>query len=169
MVSQEHVFVNTEKRIFLIFNLLLNGLGVLWRYNKGGDTYMKTNLGNKQVMAKNLAFYVERSGKSQKELAEVVGVSTSTFNDWMKGKNYPRIDKIEMLANFFGILKSDLIEDYEEMQKKNDVMADIIQRMRSDETFLSMVQKLYALNPENLSSADEFLSVFLKQFQNQVK
>lgn len=70
-----------------------------------------TSIGNKSVMAKNLTYYVERSGKTQKELSEIVGVATSTFNDWMKGKKYPRIDKIEILANHFGILKSNLIED----------------------------------------------------------
>ena len=69
-----------------------------------------TNLGNKEIFAKNLAFYLERSGKDQREVAEVLGVAPSTFNEWMKGKKYPRIDKIEMLANYFGILKSDLIE-----------------------------------------------------------
>jgi transcriptional regulator with XRE-family HTH domain len=69
-----------------------------------------SNLGNKEIFAKNLAFYLERSGKDQKEVAEVVGVAPSTFNEWMRAKKYPRIDKIEMLANYFGILKSDLIE-----------------------------------------------------------
>ena len=70
-----------------------------------------SNLGNKDIFAKNLAYYLERSGKDQKEVAEVVGVAPSTFNEWMKAKKYPRIDKIEMLANYFGILKSDLIEE----------------------------------------------------------
>ena len=69
-----------------------------------------SNLGNKEIFAKNLAYYLERSGRDQKEVAEVVGVAPSTFNEWMKGKKYPRIDKIEILANYFGILKSDLIE-----------------------------------------------------------
>ena len=73
-----------------------------------------SNLGNKQVFAKNLAYYVEKSGRDQKEVAEVVGVAPSTFNEWMKAKKYPRIDKIEMLANYFGILKSDLIEEVTE-------------------------------------------------------
>ena len=73
-----------------------------------------SNLGNKEILAKNLAFYVERSGRDQKEIAEVVGVAPSTFNEWMKAKKYPRIDKIEMLANYFGILKSDLIEQVSE-------------------------------------------------------
>jgi transcriptional regulator with XRE-family HTH domain len=70
-----------------------------------------SNLGNKEIFAKNLAYYLERSGRDQKEVAEVVGVAPSTFNEWMKAKKYPRIDKIEILANYFGILKSDLIEE----------------------------------------------------------
>ena len=70
-----------------------------------------SNLGNKETFARNLAFYLEKTGKDQKEVAEVLGVAPSTFNEWMKAKKYPRIDKIEMLANYFGILKSDLIED----------------------------------------------------------
>ena len=70
-----------------------------------------SNIGNKETFAKNLLYYIERSGRSQKEIAEVVGVSPSTFNEWVKGKKYPRIDKIEMLANFFHVQKSALIEE----------------------------------------------------------
>jgi DNA-binding XRE family transcriptional regulator len=40
-----------------------------------------SNIGNKETMAKNLAYYVRISGKTQKEVAEVVGVATTTFND----------------------------------------------------------------------------------------
>ena len=69
-----------------------------------------TSLGNKEIFAKNLAHYVNRSGRDQRVIAEAVGVAPSTFNEWIKGKKYPRIDKIEMLANYFGVLKSDLIE-----------------------------------------------------------
>ena len=70
-----------------------------------------SNIGNKEIFAKNLSFYLNRCGKDQKEVAEIVGVAPSTFNEWVKAKKYPRIDKIEILANYFGIQKSDLIED----------------------------------------------------------
>ena len=69
-----------------------------------------SNIGNKEIFAKNLAHYLERSGKEQKVVAEDIGVAPSSFNEWMKAKKYPRMDKIEMLANYFGVLKSDLIE-----------------------------------------------------------
>lgn len=107
---------------------------------------MMTSIGNKTILAKNLAYYVERSGRTQKEIAEVAGVAASTFNDWMKAKKYPRIDKIEILANYFGILKSDLIEEKmtEEKEKDNDIISDIIVRMRTDKKFLSVVESLYA-------------------------
>ena len=70
-----------------------------------------SNLGNKETFAKNLAYYVKCSGKDQRVIAEDIGVAPSTFNEWIKGKKYPRIDKIEILANYFGILKSSLIEE----------------------------------------------------------
>lgn len=122
---------------------------------------MKSSIGNKEIMAKNLAYYVERSGKSQRELADVLGIATSTFNDWMKGKTYPRIDKIEMLANIFGILKSDLIEErteeHREMQKKNNIQADIVLRMQTDEVFYEAVKGLYEMDPDKLSGLLAFL------------
>lgn len=70
-----------------------------------------SSIGNREVFAKNLCAYLERFGKSQREMAEIMGVSSSTFNDWANGRKYPRIDKIEFLANYFGIMKSDLIEE----------------------------------------------------------
>ena len=69
-------------------------------------------LGNAEVFARNLRHYVDASGQLGKDIAAVVGVATSTFSEWMNGKKYPRIDKIEMLANYFRIQKSDLIEDH---------------------------------------------------------
>lgn len=101
-----------------------------------------SNLGNKEVFAKNLAYYLERSGKDQKEIASIIGVAPSTFNEWMKGKKYPRIDKIEMLANYFGILKSDLIEEPSEngysptelqLSEGEKVLLDLFNRVPEDQ------------------------------------
>ena len=76
---------------------------------------------SKEVMAKNLIYYMNLRGINQRELAEIVGVSAPTVNDWTKAKKYPRIDKIEIMADYFKILKSDLIEEkteeYRETQK----------------------------------------------------
>ena len=72
-----------------------------------------------EVLASNLRFYMERAGKTQKDMADIVGVSAPTFSDWINAKKYPRIDKIEIMADYFGILKSDLIEE-----KKKPIVDD---------------------------------------------
>ena len=71
-----------------------------------------SNIGNKEIFGRNLAYYVERSGRDQREIADIMGVAPSTFNEWVKGKKYPRVDKIQMLSEYFGIRMSDLIEDH---------------------------------------------------------
>lgn len=121
---------------------------------------------SKTIFAKNLRKYMLQSGKNQKELAEVVGVSAPTFNEWINGKKYPRIDKIQKLADYFGILKSDLIEEKltEEKEKDNDILADIIVRMRMDQDFRLLVESLYRLDAAKLSGAKEILNAFMKQF-----
>lgn len=79
-------------------------------------------MNNKNVFASNLKRYMRLSGKSRKEICSALGFSYFTFSDWVNGKKYPRMDKVEMLANYFGIKKSDLIEEKEpdDMREKND-------------------------------------------------
>jgi transcriptional regulator with XRE-family HTH domain len=73
-----------------------------------------SNIGNKEIFSKNLKHYIDRSGKDRRELAEIWGFPYSTVTEWINGRKYPRIDRIEIMADYFGILKSDLIEDTKE-------------------------------------------------------
>ena len=111
---------------------------------------------NKNIFAANLQRYMEINGKTRRDVSEAIGVSYYTFTDWVKGKKYPRMDKVEKLAAYFGILKSDLIEEkseeHREMQKKNDTLSDIVIRMQTDDVFLSAVESLYKLDQKKLSS-----------------
>jgi transcriptional regulator with XRE-family HTH domain len=115
-----------------------------------------TALGNKAIMSKNLKYYIERSGKDRRELADTWGFLYSTVTDWINGKKYPRIDRIEIMADYFGILKSDLIEEkteeHREMQKKNDIISDVVIRMQTDEVFSAAVESLYKLDEKKLLS-----------------
>jgi transcriptional regulator with XRE-family HTH domain len=112
-------------------------------------------------MAKNLKYYIERSGKDRRELAEIWGFPYSTITEWINGKKYPRIDRIEVMADYFGILKSDLIEEkteeHREMQKKNDALSDIIVELRTDKDFMSIVEAIYKMDKEKRSSLLAFL------------
>lgn len=121
---------------------------------------------NKNVFATNLKRYMALNEKSRKDLSQALGISYYTVTDWVNGKKYPRMDKVEMLANYFGILKSDLIEEktveHREMQQKNSTLADITVRMRTDNEFLSLIEGINQLNSEQLASVKQIVGVLLK-------
>ena len=64
----------------------------------------------KTIFSKNLNRLVSRSGKSQKEIADAIGISPQSFNTWMQGTAIPRMGKIQLLADYFHVNKSDLLE-----------------------------------------------------------
>lgn len=125
-----------------------------------------SNLGNKEVMSRNLKYYIEKSGKDRRELAETWGFPYSTVTEWINGRKYPRIDRIEIMADYFGILKSDLIEDkpkeHREMQKKNDILSDIVLKMNEDAELLTMVEALSNLGFEQREAVKSVLNAFAK-------
>ncbi|TVX31341.1 helix-turn-helix domain-containing protein, partial [Streptococcus pneumoniae] len=66
---------------------------------------------NKEIFANNLSFYMEQKGVDRNTLCADLDLKYTTVRDWLKGITYPRIGKIELLANYFNINKSDLIEN----------------------------------------------------------
>lgn len=70
-----------------------------------------SDLGNKEIMAKNIQYYMDKYEKTRQDMCDALGVKYTTFTDWVKGNSYPRIDKIELMANYFGISKADLVEE----------------------------------------------------------
>ena len=125
-----------------------------------------SSIGNKEIFSKNLKYYIEKSGKDRRELSEIWGFPYSTVTEWVNGKKYPRIDRIEIMADYFGILKSDLIEqkteEHREMQQKNSILTDITVRMRTDKEFCSLIEGINQLNPEQMASVKQIVSVMLK-------
>lgn len=95
------------------------------------------------IFKNNLLKYLGNT--PQKEVAEAIGVSPQTFNTWCQGIAMPRIDKVQKLADYFGINKSDLIEESTPKRDK-ELQA------------LSIVQ---SLDDSQLNSALEYLK-FLK-------
>ena len=77
-----------------------------------------SDLGNIEIMSKNIQHYMDKYEKSRLDMCNALGVKYTTFTDWVKGNTYPRIDKIELMANYFGIEKSDLVEEKRERIKK---------------------------------------------------
>lgn len=96
---------------------------------------------NKEIFSINLKRLMEQKGISRQDLSKILGVSYFTISDWVNGKKYPRMDKVEKLATYFGILKSDLIED----KGMNETLPQV-QKLTEGET---MLLELFRKVPED--------------------
>ena len=65
---------------------------------------------SREAFVANLRLLMAKKQKSRKEVSEAIGVSYFTFSDWCNGKKYPRIEKLEAIADYFGISVPDLIK-----------------------------------------------------------
>ena len=65
----------------------------------------------REIFAENLTRLVNGSKLPQSEIAKRINISPQTFNTWIQGKAIPRMGKIQLLADYFKIEKSDLIEE----------------------------------------------------------
>lgn len=73
----------------------------------------------KSIFAKNLSDLLSRHNIAQLELANKMGVAASTVSSWCNGEKMPRMDKIEWMANFFNVTRSDLIEEHHRSENFN--------------------------------------------------
>lgn len=98
-----------------------------------------SGLGNKEVMAKNIRYYMEKKGLNAKDFSIELNFKYSTVLDWLNAKTYPRIDKIEMMANYFNIEKSDLVEDKNKQKENIDIsnmVNDLMENLNSTQTLM---------------------------------
>lgn len=69
----------------------------------------------KTIFSNNLKKYMNMVGVNQNDIAKITGVSQQSVSNWINRKQIPRMGIIERLADYFGILKSDLLEDKDDV------------------------------------------------------
>ena len=112
---------------------------------------------NKEIFSINLKRMMEQRGISRQDLSKILGVSYFTLSDWVNGKKYPRMDKVEMLADYFGVLKSDLIED----KGMNKTLPQVQQLTEGETALLELFRQI----PEDAQKM--YLEVLRASLKNQ--
>ena len=90
-----------------------------------------SSLGNKAIMAENIQRLMDSRGIDRNKICADLGLKYTTFTDWVKGNTYPRIDKIELLANYFGVPKSELVEKYTDGYYTDPEAAEFAEYLRT--------------------------------------
>lgn len=68
---------------------------------------------------------LDRTGKKASDVAKATGIPSSTFSDWKKGKSSPKAEKLQKIADYFGVSVDYLMTGKEEPDKKKNPYSDL--------------------------------------------
>lgn len=86
----------------------------------------------KKTFSKNLTYYLSLNNKTQKDLVDYTGISSSTVSNWCTGQKMPRMDKIQSIANWLGLELSDLLESRTNKQQRTYYLNDEARQAAQD-------------------------------------
>lgn len=119
-----------------------------------------TDFEQKKIFSKNLNHLLDENQKTQKEVASAIGVSPQTFNTWCQGIALPRMGKVQLLADYFHVEKSDLIDDKSALQKgwyTNPATAKIAQEISDNKELSLLFDAARDADPEDLQTVHSML------------
>ena len=66
----------------------------------------------KKIFSENLKYYMRKKGVAQIDIVIDLNFDKSAVSTWVNGTRLPRMDKVDALAKYFGVKRSDLIEEH---------------------------------------------------------
>ncbi len=119
----------------------------------------------KKIFSTNLNKYMELNDKSQIDLVNDLGFNKSAVSTWCNGTRLPRMDKVETLAKYFGIKRSDLIEDKSDNQEEDNYYLDEEARELAEFLHKSPDHKVLFDASRNVKKEDiEFVKEMIDRF-----
>lgn len=134
-----------------IFQCLVENIPLLVYYIKKKGREIMSDTEFKVIFAKNLNHLLDVRGETQADIMRLLGVSKSTVSSWCTAEKMPRMDKVEALANHFGVMKSDLIEDKGDTKKPAPEGSEL---SAVDQELISLLRQL---NPEQSLRVMDFV------------
>ena len=119
-----------------------------------------SDLGNKQIMSENIQRLMDSHGIDRNKICADLGFKYTTFTDWVKGNTYPRINKIEMMAQYFRVYKSDLVEKHTEGGYYTDKdAAEFAEMLRTRPEARMLFSAAKDISKEDLEKAVEYIEL----------
>jgi hypothetical protein len=130
----------------------------------GGITMEDMKNKVQKIFTRNLNNLLQEHNKTQLELANYIGVSNTSVNNWTKGYNTPRMDKIDLICSFFHIRREDLLTDtpQEQTYYTNPETVKVAQEIFDNSDLRVLFDAAKDSSPEQLKLAAEMLRQFKK-------
>lgn len=123
------------------------------------------DVNNKKIFSENLKYYMNINGVDRNKLCKDLKYKYSTVRDWDMGNVYPRIDKIQKIADYFGIKKSDLTEKRDPSLREVEIdalLTKYITKFSKNKIEEELLIKSTMLIDENQKKVLDIVDLYLK-------
>lgn len=110
----------------------------------------------KKIFSKNLNYFMTLNNKTQVDIINDLGFNKSAVSTWCNGTRLPRMDKVDALAKYFGVNRSDLIENREFKQSSgyytNRETAKVAQEIFENKELRALFDVQRDMDPDDLKA-----------------
>lgn len=121
-----------------------------------------------KIFSNNLKHYLKVNNMTQVELANKLGVGTTTVSSWVNALKSPRMDKLDKMCEIFGVKRSDLMDSHNHNEEKYYIDKDtsqIAQEIFENKELRLLFDSARDSSPEDLKAVHEML-LALKRKEN---
>lgn len=80
----------------------------------------------REIFARNFRRLLSEQGRTQADVVDTLGITASTVSDWANAKKYPRVDKLQLLAAYFGVSLWELREEPPRARHTGSARSDMV-------------------------------------------
>lgn len=114
----------------------------------------------REIFIKNLRYIMEKKGITQADICRSLKIPSATMSNWFTGLRYPRIDKMQQLADMLGVTYSTLttehgLQDYEDQVR--------IEAMHQNPKLRMLFDLQVGLKPQSLDAVTAIVKEISKE------
>lgn len=120
----------------------------------------------KKEFKDRLRFAMNRAGLKAADMCKKTGIPKSAMSYYLSGRSEPKADRLYLICKALDVSEAwmlgyDVEMEKTQTQKNNDIIADIVVRLRTDDTFLNYVEALRT-DPDFLAAVQSVYSLAKK-------
>lgn len=108
---------------------------------------------------------LDEKGVTAYKVGKETGIASSTFTDWKNGRSVPKQEKLQKIADYFGVSLDYLMTGKEPnvgslySDENADLLIEITRKMKNDSAFADRLTRYMSLLSENKKSVDDMIDL----------
>lgn len=88
----------------------------------------------------------DEKGIKDADVSRGTNITKSTFSDWKNGRSVPKQEKLQKIADYFGVSLDYLTTGEEPTLENYPKQAELLVKIRNDKRLFNAIEKYYALS-----------------------